>query len=144
MSTEPSTATILFIEDDENYAEAIITILKHRHKIDVIWVKNPSEVRELLKTTRVFDLIITDIELPEYNGDFIAKVLNIEGILDDTPLLISSGLYDEVYLEHISLSKDLANCFYLDFCEKGKPAWLIFKIQQLIKLKYQFKMFGRA
>ena len=137
-------AKILFIEDDEDYADAISTILIKRYQVEVILAKSPSEVRDILKTQRQFDLIITDIELPEYNGDFIAKVLNIEGMLDDTPLLISSGLYDEVYLDHVSLSKDLENAFYLDFCEKGKPEWLIFKIRELIKLRNLMRRLRKA
>lgn len=136
---QPINAKILFVEDDPDYAEAIITILKNRYNVDIIWARAPSEVRDVLKRSREFDLIITDIELPEYNGDFIVKLLKAEGLLNDTPLLISSGLYDEAYLEKVSLSKDLENCFYLDFCEKGKPAWLIFKIQQLVLLKYRFR-----
>lgn len=141
------TPLILFIEDDIDYADLIITILRKRLNYEVIWAQSPSEVREILKKKKNFDLIITDVELPEYNGDFIAKILNMEGILKDTPLLISSGLYDEVYLEKVRLSDSMQQCFYMDFCEKGKSAWLIFKIKQLINLRdfmYKFRDMERT
>lgn len=141
------TPLILFIEDDVDYADLILTILRNKYSYEVIWAKSPSEVREILKKKRNFDLIITDVELPEYNGDFIAKFLSMEGILKDTPLLMSSGLYDEAYLEKVRLSDSLSNCFYLDFCEKGKSAWLMFKIKQLISLRdfmYKFRDMERT
>lgn len=129
------TPRILFIEDDEQYGSLITDYLRNVYRYDVYWAKSYSEVKDMLKTTSKFDIIVTDIQLPGTTGDSIATFFNIDGLLKETPLLISSGLYDEYYLENKKLLESLNNSLYVDFCEKGKTKWLCFKIKQMLKIK---------
>ena len=129
------TPRILFIEDDEQYGTLITDYLRTVHAYDIFWAKSYEEVKKMLKTISKFDLIVTDIQLPGTQGDVIATFFNIDGMLRETPLLISSGLYDEYYLENKKLLDVFNDSIYIDFCEKGKTKWLVFKIRQMLKIK---------
>lgn len=126
---------ILFIEDNEQYGNLIVQYLREKKEYHVDWIKTFVEIDFFVKDALDYDLIITDIQLPGITGDVITMILNDTNSLQDIPVLISSGLYDESYLEDKNIMKALDKALYVDFCEKGKTKWLMFKIDQLLKIR---------
>ncbi|MBX3498440.1 MAG: response regulator [Alphaproteobacteria bacterium] len=95
--------TILLVDDDPNIRESISETLR-RYKHDVSTAGSLAEARRILSTgTRSFELVITDIRLPDGTGlqlahEIIAnlspppRIILITGFLDDpqiTSLLVN-------------------------------------------------------
>lgn len=95
--------TILLVDDDPNIRESISETLR-RYKHDVSTAGSLAEARQILSTgTRSFELVITDIRLPDGTGlqlahEIIAnlspppRIILITGFLDDpqiTSLLVN-------------------------------------------------------
>lgn len=57
-------------------------------------VQNPIEAFEIMKSTR-FDLIITDIEMPEMNGFEFLEKLKTDEMYSDIPVIVVSSLLTE-------------------------------------------------
>ncbi|MHC4870435.1 MAG: response regulator transcription factor [Planctomycetota bacterium] len=83
---------ILIAEDDMRNANMIMSELIEKDYSCTV-VDNSSDLMRLaLGNTMKFDLIITDIIMPQGNGDEVVRTLRNLGI--DTPVILISGLSD--------------------------------------------------
>jgi CheY-like chemotaxis protein len=81
-------ATILVVEDEPTIREVVCDILKASHTCHA--VRTAEEGLELLAAT-TFDVIITDIKLPQMDGDeFMLRALEMHPAL---PVIVISGGY---------------------------------------------------
>jgi len=79
---------ILLIEDDADFSESLIDMLEV-HDFEVTLSKNGKIALEVLET-QTFDLIITDIVMPEMEGMEFLRLL-IDKIINIPPIIINSG-----------------------------------------------------
>src|SRR4051812_41678683 len=89
-------AAILVVEDEPTIREVVCDILKASHTCRA--VRTAEEGLGLL-TTDVFDVIVTDVKLPEMNGDEFLRL--VRELSPATPVIVISGGYgyDEVTYE---------------------------------------------
>ena len=80
--------TILVCDDEEIVLKAIEVVLKD--KAEIVLARDGRQALELLKSNLHFDLIITDIHMPHYNGDDVLKLVR-EDQKKDTPIVILSS-----------------------------------------------------
>ncbi|MBU1344885.1 MAG: PAS domain S-box protein [Proteobacteria bacterium] len=89
----PGTAGILFVDDDVNIAEGIQKVLKNSG-YDIIYKTTGKQALEALnQTPDRFDVVITDLTMPEMTGDVLAA--QIKKIRPDLPVILCSGLPEE-------------------------------------------------
>ncbi|OEU66867.1 MAG: hybrid sensor histidine kinase/response regulator [Desulfovibrio sp. S3730MH75] len=80
---------LLFVEDDEDQLETTPRILESLG-YTVTALSSPAEAFKLIcKEPELFDLIITDYDMPETNGVDLAK--DIQNVAPEIPVLIVSG-----------------------------------------------------
>ena len=81
---------ILIAEDDYTSREAL-TKLDESAGYDVIAVADGIELLSILNAFKV-DLIITDLMMPDLNGDSATEIMKLKG--DKTPIIAITGLSD--------------------------------------------------
>ena len=84
-------ARILFAEDDsfaQKYARTLIERLGH----ECIISPNGRNAYELLKAENEFDLLITDVMMPEMDGVQLIKTLRGDSRFADLPIVIMSAV----------------------------------------------------
>lgn len=92
---KPSVLSVLIVEDEESIRKWVYEILA-KEKFLVMAARNGKEATELIKR-RKFDVILTDIKMPEMDGLSLAKWL-----IDEMPgypgkLILATGSLDEKY-----------------------------------------------
>jgi DNA-binding response OmpR family regulator len=85
---------ILVCEDDEVVLKTIEVALKD--KAEVVLVRDGRQALEVLKVDNSFDLIITDIHMPYYNGDDVLKLVREEQKKNTPIIMLSSDGEEEV------------------------------------------------
>ena len=83
-------AKILLIEDDVPFCKLLEKFLLKK-SIDVVTAFSGSDAKDKLKTTD-FNLIITDLRLPDYDG--IALMKEIKANYQDIPVVLMTGYSD--------------------------------------------------
>lgn len=92
---ELSSMCILYVEDDELIAEALITIIKRITK-NIHYAKNGKEGLKLFESIKP-DIVITDIKMPIISGLEMAK--EIRKTDDEIPIIILSAYNENEYLK---------------------------------------------
>ena len=85
---------ILVVDDDEN----IITVMRdilNRLGFQVLVARNGLEGVEILKNQPNLDLVLTDICMPEMDGNDFARYIQNSVEYWDTPIVAISGYGDE-------------------------------------------------
>jgi DNA-binding response OmpR family regulator len=85
---------ILVCEDDEVVLKTIEVALKD--KAEVVLVRDGRQAIEALKGDNSFDLIITDIHMPYYNGDDVLKLVREEQKKNTPIVMLSSDGEEDV------------------------------------------------
>jgi DNA-binding NtrC family response regulator len=87
-----ATAKILFVDDNDLYLTATAKLLSRRG-YEVVPATRPSEALEIVKNSLPFDLVVSDITMPEMSGtDLIREIAHLSpGI---ARLLITGGKVD--------------------------------------------------
>jgi DNA-binding response OmpR family regulator len=80
---------ILVCEDDPIVAKVIQVALESLN-VHAYWVKDGDKAFRLLKAPNDYDMIITDIHMPHYNGDQILSLVREEQKKDIPIIMISS------------------------------------------------------
>lgn len=86
------TARILLVDDEELYLNAT-TLLLNRRGYDVVAAAEPSRALEIVRNSLPFDVVVSDIALPEMSGmHLVRKIAQLSpGIVR---LLITGGQVD--------------------------------------------------
>jgi two-component system, cell cycle sensor histidine kinase and response regulator CckA len=100
---------VLVVDDDCALRDLFSIILRHQG-YDVLSASSAPEALELVKNWRgePIDLLITDLSMPQKNGDDLADELS--GFLPDLKVIYVSGYSAE---DPLALSLDLRNAVYL-------------------------------
>ncbi|MCP5007100.1 MAG: response regulator [Planctomycetes bacterium] len=104
------TDTVLLIEDDDDFAESVMTILKHEG-MKVVHTKSGQEALDILKNNTTIRVVILDLKLPgsDYDGKKLAheiklkftnvKVIVLTGHPEQLPVGAAEKLGVYYYLE---------------------------------------------
>jgi CheY-like chemotaxis protein len=84
--------TILCIDDDPDVSEYIATQLQ-QYDVDVLRAFHGMHGLWLAKT-RCPDLIITDVRMPQGNGDYIVECLRNHPVTKEIPIIVLTGQRD--------------------------------------------------
>ncbi len=84
------TARVLFAEDSMFFRQLAATSLETAG-YDVTAVENGARALEVLDHGATFDVIISDIEMPELGGLELAKWVRARSVYDDVPMIALSG-----------------------------------------------------
>ena len=82
------TKRILFAEDQMATREALTKLAINRG-YDVVAVTNGEELLDIVSEER-FDVVVTDIIMPDYNGAKAAEIMKLQG--SKTPVIAMTGL----------------------------------------------------
>lgn len=82
---------ILIAEDDQATREMLTTMAK-MHGYDVVSVTNGVDLL-YISAKEMFDLIITDLMMPDLNGASATEIMKLDGIT--TPVIALTGLNTE-------------------------------------------------
>lgn len=119
-------ARILLAEDTVFFRKAIKSVLEKKG-YEVVTAQDGKEAIEILnRSEHPFDLIISDIEMPEVNGFQLAESVRRHPSLGSIPLMAVSSRSDSQY---ISQGKKVGFDVYL---EKLKPSLLLEAVENLI------------
>jgi CheY-like chemotaxis protein len=86
---------ILVCDDEEVVLRVVQVALKDRNA-DVVFARDGREALQILRGDHHFDLIITDIHMPHYNGDDVLKLVREEQKKDTPIVMVSSDGEEEV------------------------------------------------
>ncbi|CAN5617784.1 hypothetical protein BH23GEM10_BH23GEM10_09070 [soil metagenome] len=117
--------TILLVEDEKAVRDLAVRILD-RQGYDVMVATNGREALEIIATdTRHIDLLLTDVVMPELNGQDLAAALRSQR--PDIPVLFMSGYNEEAILRDGVLAEGAS------FLEKPfSPAVLLERIRSIL------------
>lgn len=113
--------TILVVEDNDNVRDLIVSSLKNMG-YKIYEAQNGKEALELLKTKKIKpDLLITDVIMPEINGEELSK--NIEKFIPDIKILFISG-YTYNHIVHEGILKENINFLHKPFSPYELTLWV--------------------
>jgi DNA-binding response OmpR family regulator len=118
---------ILVCEDDVIVAKVIQVALEPLN-VHAYWVKDGDKAFRLLKAENDYDLIITDIHMPHYNGEQILKLVR-EEMKRNTPIIMISSDDAE---EAINLALKSGVSHY--FIKPVNPRELTMKVKKVLGL----------
>ena len=90
---------ILFVDDESSICELVRGNLKHLGYITITQTSSREALDMFLKTPDQFDLVITDLSMPQMNGERLAQELL--SIRPDIPIILCTGLNQAVADEHV-------------------------------------------
>ncbi|MFH1076875.1 MAG: response regulator, partial [Pseudomonadota bacterium] len=89
-------ATALVVEDDRVIREAILVPCIEKLGISVKQASNGKDAFDIIKKEHQnIDIIITDLMMPEINGDELCKKIRTELALHDVPIIFLSSISDK-------------------------------------------------
>ena len=88
----------LIVDDDENIIKVMEQILKHLG-CEVFVARNGLEGIKILEKQTGFDLILTDIRMPEMDGNDFARYIHNSPQYQDIPIVAVTGYGDEAESE---------------------------------------------
>jgi DNA-binding NtrC family response regulator len=83
--------SVIYVEDDPEVASFVCHILFHKYGISLHIFSSVKDALEWLTFTPA-DVIVSDYNMPEMNGDEFLKILRARG--DHTPFILFSGAED--------------------------------------------------
>jgi len=92
----PSGNETLLLVEDEDVVRRVVTLMLKRHGYEVVAVAGPNEALELFRDGVTFDLVVTDIVMPEMKGPELVRRL-----LEQSPQL--KVIYTSGYTSHAVL-----------------------------------------
>jgi DNA-binding NarL/FixJ family response regulator len=116
---------ILIVDDHKVFSESLKMVLEN-HNFDVKNLNNAEIALKYLKS-EAYDIVITDVEMPEINGfDFIKKIKTIENELPKIPKYIILTSYSKIKIfkqfynlgVHAYLSKNVSQLELLNVIKK--------------------------
>jgi two-component system cell cycle sensor histidine kinase/response regulator CckA len=118
------TESILIVEDDESVRALSVLILSERG-YNVQESTNGLAALELIKKSRAFDLVLTDVIMPQMSGKELYD--NIRKCQPETKILLMSGYTDDALAHHGVLDEGLW------FLEKPfSPSRLACKVREIL------------
>jgi two-component system cell cycle sensor histidine kinase/response regulator CckA len=96
--------TIMVVEDDEGVRE-LVRLMLEANGYEVLTARDADEA-ERLCTSRVIDLLLTDVVMPEVSGSQLAERLG--ALAPDMRILFMSGYSDEAVVRHGELTEAAA------------------------------------
>ncbi|HYG20925.1 MAG TPA: response regulator [Ohtaekwangia sp.] len=96
---------VLVCEDDEIVLKVIEVALTNEN-VQGIYVRDGREAMKLLQQNNDFDLIITDIHMPYYNGDDILNLVRVVQGKKTPIIMVSSDDEEEVIALALKLGVD--------------------------------------
>lgn len=87
----------LLLVDDSSFFRNLLKPLLIAAGYQVTTASNAEEALELRRRGRSFDLIVSDIDMPEIDGFAFAEKVKSSGQWSDTPLIALSGLHNPDY-----------------------------------------------
>lgn len=90
--------TIVIVEDTKYNFVLLRTILR-KTKANIVWLQNGNEIIDYVKNSKVVDIILMDIRMPEMDGVEASKI--IKGIAPHIPIVIQTAsvmgeAYDDI------------------------------------------------
>ncbi len=120
-SIEKLSAKVLMIDDDEAILNVYSKLLEKKG-VDVTLCYNSSQVIDLLKNNDSFDIIFTDIQMPQINGfELVKKIRDLGGVYLEIPIVALSARSD------VS-EKDFKSAGFNTFISKPVSFELMYKI----------------
>ncbi len=92
VDNEPTQLSVLLVEDDEATAELVQEFLKDNAGLTVEHVSRLHDALTLVHERR-FDVILTDLRLPDARG--LDSVIRLRGSAPDSAVIVCSGMEDE-------------------------------------------------
>ncbi len=132
-SSQSKILNVLFVDDSAFFRNLLAPILS-ASGYNVITASSAQEALELREKDIMFDVIISDIEMPEMTGIDFAKAVRINGIWKDLPLIALSSHSKESDIES---GKSAGFDEYVAKFDRDK---LISVISKLVSSKDQLKM----
>jgi CheY-like chemotaxis protein len=105
-ATQPSTATVLLLEDEDALRRLVVRVLG-QHGYTIHATARPAEALELARRPGLtFDLLLTDIVLPDMNGQ--AAAAQIQLLHPTCRVLFMSGYSEDAVVPHGVLTSTFA------------------------------------
>lgn len=117
--------SILIVDDVADVTEMIALFLKHAG-FDVTTANSAEDALHITAESR-FDLIISDIGMPQMNGYELAESLRNRGDYSDTPLIAVTG-----YTEYDDRGRSLRSGFNAHLTKPINPSQLLEIISELL------------
>ncbi|MBF0441977.1 MAG: response regulator [Oligoflexales bacterium] len=132
--SENSEKTILFIDDEKMSLDCYSQVLK-KYDYNVVIAKNGFDALKQIGM-RKFDLIVTDIRMPNMDGFQLIAYIKVNIFNAETPIIAFSGVFDSACI------KQLYRLGVTDYIEKtGSSEALLDRIGEKlypISLKYEY------
>lgn len=100
--TGQSLRKILIIDDNEAIAKVVMIYLKNEY--ETVWMGNPLEALDWMRTNPLPDLILSDIRMPEMRGDEFLLKIKSDGNYRHIPIVMLSG--EDSTSERVRLLQD--------------------------------------
>jgi PAS domain S-box-containing protein len=127
--------SVLYVDDEEALLEITRIFLENSGELKIDTCSNPNDALDLL-STRAFDVIVSDYEMPGLNGIELLKTIKSRGI--DTPVIIFTGRGREIVAIE-ALNNGAA--FYLQ--KGGDPKAQFAELKNMIRRAAEHKQFER-
>ncbi|MDP3545517.1 MAG: chemotaxis protein CheW [Phreatobacter sp.] len=98
MRVEALTRKLLFVDDSPFFRNMLTPVLKAAG-YDVVTASAGSEALDILKTGDRFDVVVSDIEMPEMNGFEFAEAMRADKRFATTPVIALSSLTNPAAIE---------------------------------------------
>jgi two-component system chemotaxis sensor kinase CheA len=98
MRVEALTRRLLFVDDSPFFRNMLSPVLKAAG-YDVVTAESAADALEILKSGERFDVIVSDIEMPEMNGFELAEAIRADQRLQATPVIALSSLTNPAAIE---------------------------------------------
>jgi two-component system chemotaxis sensor kinase CheA len=98
MKQEALTRTLLFVDDSPFFRNMLVPVMKAAG-YDVTAVGAADEALTLVKKGQKFDIIVSDIEMPDMNGFELAEALRADARSAQTPIIALSSMTSPAAIE---------------------------------------------
>ncbi|MFN3855026.1 MAG: chemotaxis protein CheW [Phreatobacter sp.] len=98
MRVEALTRRLLFVDDSPFFRNMLSPVLKAAG-YDVVTAESAADALEILKSGERFDVVVSDIEMPEMNGFEFAEAIRADQRLQATPVIALSSLTNPAAIE---------------------------------------------
>jgi len=122
-------AVVLFVDDELSIATGVQMILEHLGYTIIFKTSGEQALKVFKKSPEKFDIVITDLTMPEMTGDTLA--VEIKKIRPDIPVILCTGLPEET--SDAIVSKYEVDAFIQKPYDKKK---LVVSIQNAINKPY--------
>jgi len=118
----------ILIIDDSKPIRRLLEYILTRENYEVISVQDGFEAIFWLSEGNIPDLIISDIEMPNFNGEELITNLNNSGIFSSLPVIILTGLDSQEVKENL-----IARGIYSYLTKPFDPVKLIAVVNEAIE-----------